>query len=1015
MESFMLKWSHTLAFVCSLLLWSVGVVSAANQNIIVNPEFELVKDGKPLQWTHDIVSTEQGYAGGRAGRLVNSGKAVRTLQNDLGPGLVSWYGATLELECSLALFAPVGTVRVLLFFESVPDKYCTACRVNLPQGKWTRLRLRFPVTANMLKRPHVGLNLELGKELLLDCAYFGPAFSAPLLPGETIDDFQQGESTQPGAKWSLNDMPSTGNLLLNPVLLERLPDGRPLHWSTEDATAEFTGDREFRIAPSSDGGKPWRYEAPATSLHGMAADTPLCFSVQMTTHGNPSAHFALEAEFISGGKAVAHHTSGAQSIYVGWEERCLYFNVPKETFDTIRLFVRPLNSGRFTFNKPLLLHREKPQESVEWKKEAENYARVMDFPSRNTYWVGKEPNSLKIQGYLPAPTLKLTLREIEGKTLQETTWEALPCNAIFERELPLPPLKEGAYELLLESSLMSDCELFRIRQPQRKGVSFDANNWMILDGKPFFPIGLNHIPLDDADFFRACRYAGINAVGFYYFFMENDFLFERIKQSLLENDLASFHWNTFSGEGRSAADIQRDFDDDSRKLATLPKFIGFLDDETAIRTKGNFKRTRDATSLFFRSFPDYILWENHAPRIHFQEDSSAGAYFPIVRRYSTPMDVVGVDIYPVPAPGVAQNDLKNRSLSCVGDYAELAAATGWNRKPVWMILQAWGWGESGGANNLDKMPRPTYHELRFMTYDAILHGATGIDWHTEGGKGGHSVCDETESEYWSILAFVNLELAQVGKRLAGSVPLGILKVESPFLRCFRWENNGETILIAANESPTEQATFINPLQKSIYISPTGEKVAPSQKFAMKPYDVVILTTTPISVQKPPRFVRRDDGRLPLWTREKKTIAADWVKTGKRTTGSEFLRIPCQLEKAPASATLQIAGTSAWRLSVNGTHVARGGDFFICYELSVEKYLKAGQNEIIVEFPWRGGRDKGCVLLIKDNDGKVLAKTDGQTQWSPDGKGSWQPAANCGPHGPENSARDARGTNYLIKE
>ena len=1010
----MLKLLQILSLSCCLLFFCAVVVSAANQNILANPDFEFIQDGKPLKWTHDTVSAEHGYDG-RAGRLVNPGRVVRALQDELGPGLVTWYGAKLELECSLALFSPVGTARVLLYFESIPDKYCTASRVHVPQGKWMRLRMRFPVTANPLKRPHVGLALESGQEVLLDCAYFGPAFSAPVLPGETIDDFLPGESTHPGTKWSLSDMPSTGNLLLNPVLLERSPDGRPRHWCTDEATAEFTVDREFRLAPSSDGGKPWCYEAPATSISGKAAGTPLCFSVQMTTHGNPSAHFALEAEFVNGGKVVAHNASGAQSIYVGWEERNLYFHTPKEPFDTIRLFVRPLNPGRFTFGKPLLVQREKPQESVEWKKEAENYARVMDFPSRNTYFVGKEPKSLRIQAYLPAPNLKLTLREIEGKTLQKMTWENLPINAIFERELVLPSLQEGAYELLLESSLMSDSELFRIRQPQKKGVSFDANNWMILDGKPFFPIGLNHIPLDDADFFRACRYAGINTVAFYYFFMENDFLFERIRQCLLENDLASVHWNTFSGDGRSAADIQRDFDADAQKLASLPKFIGFLDDETSIHTKGNFRRTRASTSLFFRAFPDYILWENHAPRIHFQEDSSAGAYFPIVRRYSTPMDVLGVDIYPVPAPGVAQNDLKNRSLSCVGDYAELAAATGWNRKPVWMILQGWGWGESGGANNLDKMPRPTYHELRFMTYDAILHGATGIDWHTEGGKRGHSVCDEPESEYWSVFAFVNLELAHVGRRLAGSIPKGVLKTESSFLRCSLWENNGEKILIVANESPLGEATFKNPLQESLFISPTGEKVSPGQAFLMKPYDVVILASTPISVQKPPLFVRRDDGRPPLWTKEKKTIAADWVRTGKRTTGSEFLRIPCQLDKAPSAATLQIAGTSSWRLSINGAHVARGGDFFICYELSVDKYLHAGQNEIVVEIPWRAGREKGCVLLIQDKDGKVLAKTDGQAQWSPDGKGNWQPAANCGPHGPDNTAREARGTSYIIKE
>ena len=644
----------------------------------------------------------------------------------------------------------------------------------------------------------------------------------------------------------------------------------------------------------------------------------------------------------------------------------------------------------------------------------ENYARVLDFPSRNTYYIYNAPKSLTIQAFLPAPSLKLTLSEIGGKTLLETTWDGLPCNAIFERGLSLPPLAEGAYELLMESSRMSDCELFRVRPRQSKGVAFDANRWMLLDGKPFFPIILNHIPLDDADFFRACHVAGINTVSFYHFFAENDFLFERIKKFLVDNDLASVHWNTFTGEGRDLSDIQRDFDDYARKVASLPKFIGFLDDETSIHTNGDFKTTRQAAALFFRAFPDYILWENHAPRIHFEEDKRAGAFFPIVRRYSTPMDVVGVDIYPVPAPGIGQNDLKNRSLSCVGDYAELADATGWNRKPVWMILQAWGWGENRGANNLDKLPRPNYHELRFMAYDAILHGATGIDWHTEGGKGGHSVCDETTSEYWQTLGFVNLELAAVGRRLAGSIPQGIQKSGSPFIRCALWENNGEKILIAANESHTEQATFKSPLQK-LHLSPTGEAVEPAREFLLKPYDVVILSTSPFSVQKPPLFVKRDDGRLPIWTREKRTLAANWVRTGKRTKGSEFLRIPCRLESLPSSAILQIVGSSAWRLCINGTPIARNGDFYQCFELHVEKHLRVGENEIIVEFPWRSGREKGCALLMQDGSGKVLAKTDAATLWSPDGKSDWQPAADCGPHGPDNRARDARGINYVIRD
>ena len=289
-------------------------LSAANQNILANPEFELLQDGKLLQWTNDVAAAEPGFAGARAGRLVNDGKVVRVQQFGLGPGLVSWYGEKLELECSMALFAPNGNVRVFLYFESMPDKYCMASRVPLPGGRWMRLRMRFPAPSTPLKAPKMGLALESGKELLMDCAYFGPATTPPLFSGESMGDFQAGEGTQPGTRWSLNDLPSVKNLLLNPSLMELAPNGRPLHWSTTESAAAFTKDREFRLSPATDGCAPWIYEAPATTLSAVPSDGTLAFSIQMTTHGDPSSHFALEAEFLQDGKAVVRHSSGAQSI-----------------------------------------------------------------------------------------------------------------------------------------------------------------------------------------------------------------------------------------------------------------------------------------------------------------------------------------------------------------------------------------------------------------------------------------------------------------------------------------------------------------------------------------------------------------------------------------------------------------------------------------------------------------------------------------------------------------------------
>ena len=994
-----------------LMLMLAATAPAANQNILGNPDFEESRDGKLTVWSaQELVPANRAYYGRQAACIVNTGKTSRIQQFNLNAGLASWYGNDLKLEYSVVLHSEGKKARVLLYFESISDKYCVSTRVTIPADKCVRLCLRFKVPSKALRQPKIGVALESQGTLLLDNAFLGPENQAPpAAPGDNATFQGNGDTA-----WKLETLPVKENLLLNSNLQQLNDNGFPKHWNTSAPSAEFTREREFRIFPKEDNGKPWSYEAPAETLSQVAAGSSLRFNVHMTTHGNPSALFVLEAEFLRNGTPVAHYSSGPLSIYVGWETRSFYFTKPTETFDTMRLHIRPQTSGRFTFVSPLLLPGEPPKISLEWKKDAENFARITNFPSRNTWFTrDKLPVALRLQCYLPEDKMKITLREIGGAEVKVEAWDGLPAGTLFERDFVLPALAEGAYEILMESGKMSDYEMFRIRSPQSKGVSFDANNWMILDGKPFFPIALNHVPMHDPDFFRICKNSGINTVAFYYFFAENDFHFKQIKSYLEENQLASIAWNTFANDKRPIADITRDFTAFARRINTLPGFIGFLDDETAVLTKGNYQAARTTTSLYFKAFPDYILWENHAPRIHFEEEKNPGAYFPIVRRYSSVMDVLSCDIYPVPAPGIGHNDLPNRTLSCVGDYTELVNATGWNRKPVWMILQAWGWGEAQGADNLAKMPRPNYHELRFMVYDAIVRGATGIDWHSEGGKEGHGPCNETDSPWWQDFAFVNLELAEVGKMLAGSEPVEKIHTDRG-IRGKIWKKNGQLIVIAVNENATSTEIFPCPVKTQLFRAPDATPMPANSTVKLKPYEVAILTSAPIKVLKPAPFTKKQQNRSPLWEKGNWDIPADWVMVGKRTRNSEFIRIPCNLTELPEKVTARISGPG-WRLNVNGKEVAVGVDFFYAFDLDLTPYLQKGENSIIVEIVWREGRNKGCAMSITDGEGKILAKTDSASQWSPNGKNDWQPVTNCGPFGPENSVREGRSAKYLIRQ
>ncbi|MEW6236137.1 MAG: hypothetical protein AB1656_12185 [Candidatus Omnitrophota bacterium] len=115
--------------------------------------------------------------------------------------------------------------------------------------------------------------------------------------------------------------------------------------------------------------------------------------------------------------------------------------------------------------------------------------------------------------------------------------------------------------------------------------------------------------------------------------------------------------------------------------------------------------------------PKHVLWFNHAPRNSIADLTSFGEL----------ADIAGCDIYPVPfGPDNGHSDLAERNLACVGRYTQRMAAS-IPGKPVWMVLQGFGWDDLNESRSTDKKrPRPTYNQTRFMAYDAIANGARGL-------------------------------------------------------------------------------------------------------------------------------------------------------------------------------------------------------------------------------------------------------------------------------------------------
>jgi hypothetical protein len=111
--------------------------------------------------------------------------------------------------------------------------------------------------------------------------------------------------------------------------------------------------------------------------------------------------------------------------------------------------------------------------------------------------------------------------------------------------------------------------------------------------------------------------------------------------------------------------------------------------------------------------PAHPVWLTQAPRGTLES----------LRAYSAAYDVGAIDVYPVSYPPGTHSLGENKGLSMVGDYADMIRDVAHGKKPFWMVLQiCW----SGVIKPGKQLRMPTFPEERYMTYQALIHGARGL-------------------------------------------------------------------------------------------------------------------------------------------------------------------------------------------------------------------------------------------------------------------------------------------------
>jgi hypothetical protein len=147
------------------------------------------------------------------------------------------------------------------------------------------------------------------------------------------------------------------------------------------------------------------------------------------------------------------------------------------------------------------------------------------------------------------------------------------------------------------------------------------------------------------------------------------------------------------------------------------------------------------------------------------------------RRYADALDIVMADPYPIP-------DLP---VSMVGDVAGQLKAEFSGRRPVWIVPQAFGGGELWSRE-------PTIQEIRSMTWQSIIKGASGIQYFVRQGLNYFPKSTAT----WSECGRIAMEVAELTPWLLSEEETLPVESYSKNIIVSSRLHNGQLIVMAVN-------------------------------------------------------------------------------------------------------------------------------------------------------------------------------------------------------------------------
>ncbi|MGC8668116.1 MAG: hypothetical protein ACP5VE_08390 [Chthonomonadales bacterium] len=335
---------------------------------------------------------------------------------------------------------------------------------------------------------------------------------------------------------------------------------------------------------------------------------------------------------------------------------------------------------------------------------------------------GQKTEPVRIRGWIgDAPGEPLADHRLVAEVLPEGRNRAVVQREISSPQVqhacltvPIDGLKDGSYRVRLRVFVGSrvvlerSAALVRTRDVPKTRVAFLSDGSAIIDGRPFFPLGvyesISPAKPECKERLRKIAAAGFNCVMNY-----------AINQGATLSQIKGYLDEAHRLGLRIIYSIKDLYPGSQYELKEV---AGWKGQEEITRNLVEALRGHPALLAWYVNDELSVAWhpmlEAHYRRVRTLDPDHPEwiALYQVdeLDAYTDTTDVMGVDPYPIP----------DQPISRVAEWTDKAVATG---MPVWVIPQIFDWSQY--RRDATAAP-PTYEEMRNMMWQALTHGANGL-------------------------------------------------------------------------------------------------------------------------------------------------------------------------------------------------------------------------------------------------------------------------------------------------